>query len=258
MGGSFIEGLLMSRLFTPDEIYVSDSDEIKINNIKKKYAINAVKTNRIAEICDIICLVVKPKDVKTICLDIKDTINKTNLIVSFAAGLNTEQIEKFLEKDVPVLKIMPNLSVSVCKGIIGYSRGRYFSESMLEKIKPIFTNLGFFFPIPEEKMHLLTGVSGSGPGYVFYFGEIIYKILLNNGFSSRDSKKIVGFLFEGAGKMMNESKSEPKVLKKRVSSPGGTTVAGLEVFEKHNIEEIFNKVIEAAQKRAKELSQQNT
>ncbi|MCL5408872.1 MAG: pyrroline-5-carboxylate reductase [Candidatus Omnitrophica bacterium] len=254
MGTAFIEGLLSSNTFQADKIYVSDTDIEKIKNIQKKYKVHSDTISGLVMECNIICLIVKPKDIKTVCLEIKKFIAHNKIIISFIAGIKISRIEQIFEKDVPVLRIMPNLSVSIGKGIIGYSKGKYFPDSLLQKIAPIFKNLGFLFPINEEKMYLLTAVSGSGPGYLFYFGEIIYKILLNNGFSHESSKKIVGYLFEGSGKMMNENEDEPGILKARVSSPGGTTVAGLEVLKKYRIEEIFREVIKTAEEKAIELS----
>ncbi len=254
MGTAFIEGILGSNTLGPDKIYVSDLDIEKINNIKKKYKINSAEINKLVKICDIIFLIVKPKDIKPVCLEIKNFTDKNKIIISFVAGIKTSQIEQILEKEIPVLRVMPNLSVSIGKGIIGYSKGQYFSDSLLRLIEPLFKELGFFFPVDEEKMYLLTAVSGSGPGYLFYFGEIVYRILLAHGFTNESSKKIVGYLFEGSGKMMNESEDEPKILKDKVSSPGGTTIAGLEVLKKYNIEKILNEVIKTSEKKAIELS----
>jgi pyrroline-5-carboxylate reductase len=254
MGTSFIEGLLSSKTYKPERIYISDIDTEKIKNLQETYKINSVGIDKLVNTCNIICLIVKPKDIKLVCLKIKQSLDNKKIVISFIAGIKTNQIEQILEKKIPVLRIMPNLAVSISKGIIGYSKGKYFNDSLIEKIEPIFKNIGFFFPIEEEKMYLLTAISGSGPGYLFYFAEIIYKILLDNGFTKESSKKIVGNLFEGSGKMINRNSDEPKILKEKVSSPGGTTIAGLEVLKRYKIEEILKETIKTSEKKAIELS----
>ena len=254
LGTAFIEGLLLSGRIKPQDIIVSDPDRKKLTNAVKSYRVKPAGNLEIAGECRIIFLAVKPKDVKNVCLEIKSRLDGSKIVVSFAAGITIRQLEKFTGNKTPVLRVMPNLPVALCKGVMGYAPGKYFERKFLSGMENIFTGLGFFFRVPEKNMFFLTGLAGSGPGYLFYLAEIFHEILVEKGFSSSTAARIVSLLFEGSGEMMTRSGLNPRILKEKVSSPGGTTLAGLSVMQNRKLEDILREAISAAGKRAEELS----
>jgi len=208
----------------------------------------------LCEKSDIIIIAVKPNQVENILNEIKDNLSPNKLLISIAAGISTKKIEKFFKNlKIPVIRVMPNLPIKVRSGIIGYSCGKY-SKGKEKIIEEIFTPLGEVFKIKEEKMDLITAISGSGPGYFFYIAEIIEKICRKKGLDANISKTISKSLLFGTGKMLLETNYSAKKLKEMVSSPGGTTLAGISVLKNKKIEKILKETIESAEKRSRELS----
>ena len=249
MGYSILEGII--SLLPSRNIFVSDKKKSVLRKIKES-GVNICSNKEVAENSEIIIIAVKPQDIEEVLKDIKDKIDPSKTIISIAAGVKIKKIEKFLNGKIPVIRVMPNLCVKVKEGIIAYSCGK-FAKGKGKIVESLFSRLGIVFEIDEKKMDLITAISGSGPGYIFYFAEIFEKICRKEGLKSGISGEIVSQLFYGAGKMIKEMK-KPKKLKEEVCSPGGTTIEGIKVFEKYNLERIFEEVIEKAKKRREELS----
>lgn len=251
MGGAIVSGLLENKIVKKKEIFVFDIDKKKLKNLK----INVEENNRkVVEKSDVTIIAVKPKDANDVLEEIKNNLSPKKILVSIIAGIKIKNIEKVIGKNIPVVRIMPNLNVKAKAGIITYCTNK--SGKRYEKIiKKIFSPIGIVLKMPESKFDTITAISGSGPGFLFYIAENFKKICIEKGISSKIAKDLVAYLFYGSGKMLFETKSEPEELKNMVSSPGGTTLAGLSIFEKKNFENILREVIDKAEKRSKELSQ---
>jgi len=250
MGSAICEGLLEKKILKNRDILVYDVDENKTKKLKvsvKKNNIEVVKNS------DILILAVKPKDSKILLEEIENYLTPQKLLVSIMAGVKIKSIEKIIKNKIPIIRIMPNLNVKVKSGIVvfcGNKRGLKYEKI----IKKIFSPVGIVIKLPENKFDTITAISGSGPGFIFYIAEKFKKICIEKGISSKTATDLVSYLFYGSGRMLFETKIEPEKLKEMVSSPGGTTIAGLSVFEKRKFEDILRKVIEASEKRSKELS----
>lgn len=251
MGSAIVDGLIEKKLFKKKEILVFDIDKKKIKNLP----FNIKKNNReLVENSDIIILAVKPKDAENVLEEIKDNLNSQKLLISIMAGIKIEKIEKIIGKNIPLIRIMPNLNVKVKSGIIVWCSNKY-GKKYGNIVKKIFSPVGIVLKMPENKFDIITAISGSGPGFLFYIAEELKKICIEKGISKKIVNDLVSWLFYGTGKMLLYSKIEPERLKEMVSSPGGTTLAGLAIFEKMDFGKILRDVIEAAEKRSKELSQ---
>ena len=250
MGFSILRGIMEEKILKEKDIFVFDIDKTKLKNLR----VNKGKDNKeVVENSDIVIIAVKPKDSKDVLEEIKDSLTSEKVLVSIMAGIKIEKIENIIGKDKPVIRMMPNLNVKVKKGIIAYcsnKNGKKY-ERIVEKI---FSPVGFLFKIPEDKFDTITAISGSGPGFLFYIAEEFKKICFEKGIPPKISKKLVANLFYGTGKMLVETEIEPEKLKEMVSSPGGTTIAGLSIFEKRKFKEILREVIDTAENRSKELS----
>lgn len=251
MGSAIVVGLLEKKIFKKKQIFVYDIDRNKL----KKSKLNVKKNNEeVVKNSDIILLSVKPKDAENILKEINKFLTPRKLLISIMAGIKIEKIEKIVGVDIPVIRVMPNLNVKVKFGIIAYcsnKKGKKYEKF----VKKIFSPVGIVFKMPENKFDTITAISGSGPGFLFFIAEEFKKICIEKGFSSEIAQKLVSALFYGTGKMLFETKTEPEKLKEMVSSPGGTTLAGLKVFEEKNFDKILREVINRAEERSKELSQ---
>ncbi|MGB9676985.1 MAG: pyrroline-5-carboxylate reductase [Candidatus Ratteibacteria bacterium] len=250
MGSAILSGVLEKKIIKKDKIFVFDIDKNKTKNLQ----VNVVENCRkVVENSDVIIIAVKPKDLNSVFKDIKDFLNDKKITISVMAGIKIKKIEEIVGDRIPVIRIMPNLNVKVKAGIIVYCLNKY-AKKYENIVKKIFLPIGVVFKLPENKFDTITAISGSGPGFLFYIAEELKKICVEKGISGKISKDLISYLFYGTGKMLIETKIDPERLKQMVSSPGGTTIAGLSVFEKRKFGEILKQVIEAAEKRSKELS----
>ena len=250
MGSSILSGIIEEKILNEKDIFVFDIDKRKIKNLR----VNKGRDNKeVVENSDIVIIAVKPKDSQDVLEEIKDSLTSEKVLVSIMAGIKIKKIENIIGKDKPVIRMMPNLNVKVKKGIIAYcpnKNGKKY-EGIVEKI---FSPVGFLFKIPEDKFDTITAISGSGPGFLFYIAEEFKKICIEKGIKEKIADEIVGYLFYGTGKMIFETKQKLEKLKEMVCSPGGTTLAGLSVFEERKFGDILREVINRAEKRSEELS----
>ncbi|HOL21878.1 MAG TPA: pyrroline-5-carboxylate reductase [bacterium] len=253
MGSILVDAVVSGGLYPPSSVYVSDIRKEKLDGLKKDFGIFPADNRTIAEKAEIVIIAVKPDKVKEVITEIKDTLTPASILISIAAGLSTVKIEKFIgKKPIPVIRVMPNINVKVKAGIIVYCTGRYGGKhcKIAEKL---FSPLGIVFKLPEDKFDIITAISGSGPGFLFYIAECIKRICREKGLSESQSAIITRYLFYGSAKMLFETGAEPGKLKEMVTSPGGTTIAGLEAFEKGKFPSLLKKVIEKAEERSKQI-----
>ena len=250
MGSAIVDALLEKKIFKKRNIYVCDIDKNKLKNVK----LNIKKNNKeLVKNSDVIIIAVKPKDAENLLREINSFLTPKKLLISIMAGIKIKKLEKIIGGNIPIIRVMPNLNIKVKSGIVIYcsnKNGKKY-EKLVEKI---FSPVGIVFKMPEDKFDIITAISGSGPGFLFYIAEKLEKICIEKGISPKISHQLISFLFYGTGKMFFETRKKAEELKKMVCSPGGTTLAGLSVFEEKNFEYILKEVIDKAEKRSKELS----
>ncbi|MCM8785795.1 MAG: pyrroline-5-carboxylate reductase [Candidatus Omnitrophica bacterium] len=251
MGSAIYEGIVEEKIFKKKDIFIYEIDKEKVKNLN----LNICESNKdLVEKSQLIIIAVKPNDAKNVLEEIKSSLSPEKILVSIMAGIKIKKIEKIVGKNIPVIRIMPNLNVKVKSGIIAYCSNKYGRryENLIEKI---FSSVGMVFKLNENKFDTITAISGSGPGFLFYIAEEFKKICIEKGISEKISKDLVTYLFYGTGKMIFQTKKEIEELKEQVCSPKGTTIAGLSVFEKVKFGNLLRKVVEAAEKRSKEISE---
>ena len=262
LGSALIQGILKRKKQKPKDILVCDLSRSKISFLRKKFKVNV--TSQLKEVLDfssILLLAVKPNDMESLLSKLHPQLpyssrgkrkERGKLFVTLAAGVKTELLEKRLGR-IPVIRVMPNICMAVGEGLCAYSPGRYVSLSDEKKFLSLFTSLGETIKIQESFLDLITAISGSGPAYVFRIIEILSELLEKDGLNKKIALKIVSQTVFGSGKMVKEALGSPEILRAKVTSPGGTTAAALEVLEKRHLKEIFAEAIRAARKRAEEL-----
>ena len=258
---AIIKGILSAKLVPPSRVIASDKDSGKLASLAEKYEIRVMSANSsVVKDSDVVVMAIKPSDMIEVLLEVAKDFGKRKLLISVAAGKRTKYIEDALIRGglkilPPIIRAMPNTPALVKAGATGVFAGEGATKDDLDIACRIFSSIGEVAVVEDESvMDAITGVSGSGPAYVFLFMTAMMDAAEKNGLSRDDAKKLVIQTTLGAAKLAKESGTELFELIRMVSSPGGTTVAGLKVFEESGIRKIVEKAIDAAIKRAKELS----
>lgn len=255
MGSALISGTLGSGLISKDKVLVTDIRPKRLEYIREKEGVSTTEDNREAvEKSDIIVLAVKPQVVGRVLSEIKDVMTGDKVIISIAAGITTGFIEKALEREVPVVRVMPNTPALVKTGASGISPGKYAGEQEEAIAEQMMRRVGIVVKVPEEMLDAVTALSGSGPAYIFYIIESLIEVGMEMGLSEDDVKKLVGQTVLGAVKMVMETGESPQVLRAKVTSPGGTTEAALKYLEEKGFQKILIAAVKEAAIRSKELS----
>lgn len=267
MGEAFIGALIRSNLSDPSQITVSDILEERLNALKKTYGISVTKDNfKLFTECDVVILAVKPQQTAELLSQISRHkeygISGRKLFISIAAGIPIRKIEEHLyasldepsKENLPIARVMPNTPALVLAGISGMSTNRYASAEDIQITKTILGAIGYVLQFKEEDLDAVTALSGSGPAYVFYLIESMIAGGISNGLTPEDAALLTVKTLAGAVKLLEERKESPETLRRKVTSPGGTTEAALKVLEEKKVKETFIKAITSATLRSKELS----
>ncbi len=251
---------LLSRLSTVVEksisLMVSEFDAKRRDYIQSKYKI-IVETdnNAVVKFADVIILAVKPKDFDNL---LKNEIccgaSKNKLIITIAAGITTKYIEGIIGKDIPVIRVMPNMAAAAGESMSSISAGSSATAKDIVAAKEIFSTIGDVVEVDEKFVDAVTAVSGSGPAYFFYLIESLIDSGVAAGLDRDVAKRLVLKTASGSARLLEALKEDPAVLRARVTSKGGTTEAAIKVFESKKFKDIVKKAVSAAKKRSKGLS----
>ncbi|MCD8552796.1 pyrroline-5-carboxylate reductase [Seleniivibrio sp.] len=252
MAEAMIKGLLASDLKT--EFAVSDSSVDRLEVIRTVYGIDGVaKDNKkVADFADIIVLAVKPQIISVVLRQLKGRV-RDKLIVSIAAGITTEYIESFLGEDTRIVRVMPNTPALVLSGAAAICGGKAATDNDLATVKSMLDAVGSCIIVEESKIDAVTGLSGSGPAYVYQFIEALSDAGVKMGLMRADATLLAAQTVMGAAKMVIETKKHPGELKDGVTSPGGTTICGLHELEKGAMRATVMNAVEAAAEKSREL-----
>lgn len=255
MAEALISGLLKERLYLPEHIYVTNrSNTDRLQFLKNKYDICITDCKEtITKEADMIVLAVKPKDVAQAINEFAPFINEKQLLLSVLAGISTDKILTLLNKNVPIIRAMPNTSAHIGKSATALSLGKFANDKHLAAAKELFETVGIVTVVLEEQLHAVTGLSGSGPAYVYYLVESMEKAANEIGLKEDVAKELILQTIIGAAEMLKSSTKTPMILRKEVTSPGGTTEAGLQVLENFNYQEAMVACIKRATEKSVQL-----
>lgn len=249
MGCALIGSILKN---TDHNIIGSDRSEEYLKAVKNQFKIQTTTDNKeLAKMSGIIFLAVKPQDMNTVLAKIKPRI-KNQLIVSIAAGIPIKTITSALQYN-KVIRVMPNTPCLVGAMAAGYSLGKDVTKAEAAAIKEILNHAGIAFEVDEKHLDAITALSGSGPAFFAAFIKHFADAAAEDGLPKEIALKLACQTALGTGKLLLEKNMLPEELIAMVSSPGGTTVAGLHVFEKNKIESIIAHAYKAAAQRSREL-----
>lgn len=256
--GACLAGGLVADGYDPSLIWMSNPSQDKLKRLKSKLNINITTDNKeAAEKADIIVFCVKPQVLKNVCLEIKDIVQKKHqLIISIAAGVRESIINNWLGADLAIVRCMPNTPSLIGAGATALFANKKVNEGQHELAESILRSVGITIWMDDEKkLDAVTALSGSGPAYLFLVIEAMRDAGKALGLSEKEAGLLTLQTAVGASRMALESDEDVATLRAKVTSPGGTTEKALSVFEKNKLKKIFYDAIEAAQKRAAELSE---
>ena len=256
MGYTYAKGMSKSSL-VDGEILIYDASEVQSIKLKKKKLFKVCNNleKAVSEV-DVIFLVVKPFHAADLFETMKSAVNNNQIVVSLMAGVSIEAIRKGLGID-KVVRAMPNLPAKVGLGMTSYTESKAVSRIEILTISKLLDTTGEAIYVENENfIDKSTGISGSGPAYVFYFMESMMQAALEMGFSQNDSKVLVTQTFEGAVKLFKESDLSPTGWMDRVASKGGTTRAALDSMKENKVNELIKEAAFSAFERAVELSEE--
>ena len=202
----------------------------------------------------LVVVAVKPAMVPDLLREIADALDPGTVVVSVAAGVTVATFESLLPESVPVIRSMPNTPAVVGRAVTGIAAGTRSSDADLALAVALFETVGEVLVVPEERIDALSTISGSGPAYVFYLIEQLTATAVDKGFTPEQAARMVQGTFRGASELLAASDADPVELRRRVTSPKGTTERAVAVLEEGRLKELFDRATDAALARARELA----
>ena len=253
MGETLLSGLLRSGR-DPQTIVITEKRADHAATLRERYGVEVLDNVEAATRADTLVLVVKPQDMEALLSEIRDHIAPGNLVVSLAAGIPTAWLEHRLPSGSSVVRVMPNTPALVDQGMAAISPGGNCTEAHLAEAEAMLASCGKVVQVAEKHQDAVTAISGSGPAYIFYVVEAMIEAGVLLGMPRATSTELVVQTLYGAATMLRETGEHPTVLRERVSSPGGTTMAAVRQLDDHKVRAAFMTAMEAAAARSKELA----
>jgi pyrroline-5-carboxylate reductase len=255
MAGALIRGVLEARLYRTAELWVADPLPAQRRRIRRSYGVDAAPDNReLVRRSQMIVLAVKPQALPQVLDEIRGAASARALFVSIAAGFPLRRLEERLGPGVRVVRVMPNTPALLGKGVSVLVAGSHTRKADLRAVLRVFRAVGDALAVADELLlDAVTGLSGSGPAYVYRFAEALIEAGVRQGMDPAIAGRLVFGTIEGAAAMLTGTKMTPKQLREMVSSPGGTTLAGLAALEGAGFLQAINAAVGAATERSREL-----
>jgi pyrroline-5-carboxylate reductase len=255
MGSIIAQGLIAHKIISVKDIIVTDIDAKRLEFLRKTMKLKVSSNNEKAvKGADVIILAVKPQNMAATLGEISSAIDKTKIVISIAAGITTGFIEAALPPGVRVLRVMPNTPALIGEGAAAVAKGSCAKKSDVQLAHIIFNAVGISVEVEESLIDAVTGLSGSGPAYCFLIIEALIDAGEQMGLPRDLAAKLAMQTMLGAARLCIESDKQPSELRAMVTSPGGTTVAGLKALEDGKIRATIISAVAAATKRSKELA----
>lgn len=257
MGTALVEGLIQSGSSKPENLICTDVSQKRLDSIREKYGVAVTSDNiEAVQSSDIVIYAVKPQIIASVLKETNKVLDMSKLIISIAAGVPLFAIETALQKDLRLIRVMPNVAVSVKTGATAIASGKHVLDGDIGMAKEIFDSVGESVVIAENiLMDAITGLSGSGPAYIFLIVDALADAGVKVGLSREDARFLAVQTVLGSAKMLKETGEHPGKLKDMVTSPGGTAIAGLHTLEEGGLRTTLINAVEIATKRSKELGE---
>ena len=254
MGEALVKGLVEASVVPGDLIIVSDTRNERLAELDRRYGVRCAKSNvELVREADVVVLAVKPQIMAPVLSEIASSLSRRHLVISIAAGVSTGTLRAGAGKDLRLIRVMPNTPALVLEGATAIAKAKDLEAGDLETAEEIFGAVGKVVVLDEELMDAVTGLSGSGPAYVAVVIESLADGGVKMGLDRVTAMTLATQTVLGAAKLLLETNLHPGALKDMVSSPGGTSIAGIAALEEGGIRTTFIKAVERATLRSREL-----
>jgi len=255
MAEALIKGIIASGLYKNKDILVADPNESRRDYLESEYSVKAHYSNLpLFEKSQVIILAVKPQTMGLVLDDCRERVQQQHIIISIAAGLPISYyLDNIGKPETKIIRVMPNTPALVLEGASALSRNQNVTDEELRRAEEIFLAVGEVVILDEIHLDAVTGLSGSGPAYVFSFVEALIDAGVKSGLTRAISEKLALQTVSGSVKLLKESGEHPASLRGKVTSPGGTAITALHVLEKVGFHGIIMDIVESAVNRSKEL-----
>ena len=255
MAGALIGGMIKSKLVPARSIVAARRSPEALAELQKKWGVRTSTDNKKAVAgAGIVILAVKPQMAKKVLGELAGHISKDQLVISVMAGITTASISKALRANGPVVRAMPNTPCLVDAGATAIAAGEHAGERELKLAEAVFGAVGLAVTLPESALDAVTGLSGSGPVYIYMVIEAMIDGGVKMGIPRAIAAKLAAQTVFGAAKLVIETGKHPAVLKDEVTTPGGTAITAIHVLESKGLRSVLIDGVEAATKRSQELS----
>jgi len=257
MGEALVSGLILSKSTAAENIICTDTREDQLESVKEKYKV-AVTTNNLDAVkaSEIIIYAVKPQIIAPVLVETASKLDMSKLIISIAAGVPLAAIESCLKKKLRLIRVMPNIAAFVKESATVVAAGENASQDDVKMAMAIFDSMGKTIFLKENVlMDAITGLSGSGPAYIFLIVDALADAGVKVGLARQDALFLATQTVLGAAKLLMETKEHPGRLKDMVTSPGGTAIAGIHTLEKGGLRTTLINAVEVATQRSRELGE---
>ncbi|MCT4583947.1 MAG: pyrroline-5-carboxylate reductase [Peptostreptococcaceae bacterium] len=252
MAQAMIGGICKAKIFNSENIIVSDLNESNLNKVKDIHNIQISKDNKeVASKSDYIILAIKPKFYEAVIKEIKDVVKKDVIIITIAAGIKIKSTKKMFDKDIKVVRTMPNTPALVGEGMTSICESKDISKDELQSVVNIFESFGKTEIIDESLIDAATSVHGSSPAYAYMFIEALADGGVLEGLPRDKAYKMAAQALLGSAKMILETNEHPGKLKDNVCSPGGTTIEAVKVLEDHKFRAGIIEAVRQCTKKAR-------
>ena len=254
MGEALVKGLVEAHVVPAEAITASDARTDRLAELERQYGIRVAKDNvSLVRDADVIVLAVKPQIMASVLEEVASTLSRKHLVISVAAGVSTATIRAEANKDLRLIRVMPNTPALVLEGATAIAKAKDLEPGDLETAEEIFGAVGKVVVLGEELMDAVTGLSGSGPAYVAVVIESLADGGVKMGLDRATAMTLATQTVLGAAKLLLATGLHPGALKDMVSSPGGTSITGIAALEEGGIRTTFIKAVERATLRSRDL-----
>lgn len=257
MAEAMIKGLVKSGAVKPGQIVVTNhSNRARLMELQGAYGIRAeADTRKVVNMSDTIVLAMKPKDAEAGISEIRPYVRKDQLVVSILAGIPIDTIQHYAGQQLLMVRAMPNTSASIQKSATAFAASPLVTEAQIREVTGLFQTIGSVTAVEESDLDAVTAVAGSGPAFVYRFVEALQSSAGELGLDESTAKQLIIDMMSGAAKML-ETGMDPSLMRKEITSPGGTTEAGLRVLEARQFEKAVADCVKEAAKRSREIRDQ--
>ena len=254
MAEALIRGLIQGGVVPATRIVASGPRSERLDELHATYGIVTTTDNsELARGVEILVLAVKPQILERVVREVSSSLAPGVLVISIAAGIDSQTIESHLPSGARVVRVMPNTPALVRAAATAISRGRHATDADLVETRTIFDAVGITVTLDESQLDAVTGLSGSGPAYIFLILEALADAGVKVGLSRRNAQRLAAQTVMGSAKLLLDTDEHPGKLKDMVTSPGGTAIAGLHTLEEGGLRTTLMNAVETATKRAREL-----